>query len=37
MTIEYDEQPAGTAQAPDSKDMQDRARKLARQLAGSLG
>ncbi|MFD8508630.1 DUF3558 domain-containing protein [Streptomyces sp. NPDC003328] len=37
VTIEYDEQPAGTAQAPDSKDMQDRARKLARQLAGSLG
>ncbi|MET8787684.1 MULTISPECIES: DUF3558 domain-containing protein [unclassified Streptomyces] len=37
VTIEYDEQPSGTAQAPDSKDMQDRARKLARQLAGSLG
>jgi predicted small secreted protein len=37
VTIEYDEQPATTTQAPDSKDMQDKARKLAQQLAGSLG
>jgi hypothetical protein len=37
VTIEYDEQPATTTAAPKSKDMQDKARKLARQLAGSLG
>lgn len=37
VTIEYDEQPATTTQAPDSKDMQDKARKLAQQLAGSIG
>ena len=37
VTIEYDEQPATGQTAPSSKDMQDKARKLARQLAGSLG
>ncbi|MEU8585712.1 DUF3558 domain-containing protein [Streptomyces sp. NPDC048664] len=37
VTIEYDEQPATTTTVPDSKDMQDKARKLAQQLDGSLG
>ncbi|MEU6216582.1 DUF3558 domain-containing protein [Streptomyces sp. NPDC047022] len=37
VTIQYDEQPATTATAPDSKEMQDKARKLAEQLDGSLG
>ncbi|MCW7946755.1 lipoprotein [Streptomyces hygroscopicus] len=37
VTIEYDEQPATAGTTPSSKDMQDRARKLAEQLAGSLG
>ncbi|MDQ0951696.1 hypothetical protein QFZ24_005619 [Streptomyces phaeochromogenes] len=33
VTIQYDEQPATTTDVPSSKDMQDRARKLAGQLA----
>lgn len=33
VTIRYDEQPATTTDVPSSKDMQDRARKLAGQLA----
>ncbi|MFF3516925.1 DUF3558 domain-containing protein [Streptomyces sp. NPDC002573] len=37
VTIQYDEQPAAAGSAPSSEDMQDKARKLARQLAGSLG
>ncbi|GHB76851.1 hypothetical protein GCM10010377_79030 [Streptomyces viridiviolaceus] len=37
VTIEYTEQPATVAVAPDSEEMQDRARKLASQLADSLG
>ncbi len=37
VTIEYDEQPTASGSVPSSKDMQDKARKLARQLAGSLG
>ncbi|MGW5663054.1 DUF3558 domain-containing protein [Streptomyces sp. NPDC003758] len=37
VTIEYDEQPAAPGTTPSSKDMQDKARKLAGQLAGSLG
>ncbi|AJE41879.1 hypothetical protein [Streptomyces nodosus] len=37
VTIQYDEQPATATDAPDSKDMQDKARKLADRLAGSLG
>ncbi|MCW5253032.1 DUF3558 domain-containing protein [Streptomyces sp. SHP 1-2] len=36
VTIEYAEQPALAGVVPDSEDMQDRARKLASQLAGSL-
>lgn len=36
VTIEYAEQPASTGDAPSSKDMQDRARKLAQQLADSF-
>ncbi|NUQ97444.1 MAG: DUF3558 domain-containing protein [Streptomyces sp.] len=37
VTIEYEEQPAAVGAAPDSKEMQDRARKLAAQLADTLG
>ncbi|MGW0332379.1 DUF3558 domain-containing protein [Streptomyces sp. NPDC003011] len=36
VTIEYMEQPATVGVAPDSKEMQDKARKLAAQLADSL-
>ncbi|MER7480621.1 DUF3558 domain-containing protein [Streptomyces sp. NPDC126510] len=37
VTIEYAEQPATVGVVPDSKEMQDRAQKLASQLADSLG
>ncbi len=37
VTIEYAEQPTTVGAVPDSKEMQDRARKLASQLADSLG
>ncbi|MGX4690548.1 DUF3558 domain-containing protein [Streptomyces sp. JNUCC 63] len=37
VTIEYVEQPASVGTVPDSEEMQDRARKLAEQLADSLG
>ncbi|MBN0046579.1 DUF3558 domain-containing protein [Streptomyces actuosus] len=36
VTIEYEEQPATTATEPDSKEMQDKARKLAARLADAL-
>jgi hypothetical protein len=36
VTIEYAEQPTASANTPDSKEMQDRARKLARKLSGQL-
>ncbi|WP_329219979.1 DUF3558 domain-containing protein [Streptomyces sp. NBC_01485] len=36
VTIEYDEQPATVGVVPDSEEMQDKARKLAAQLADSL-
>lgn len=36
VTIEYAEQPTTVTSVPDSQEMQDRARKLAEQLAGSL-
>ncbi|MFD7408905.1 DUF3558 domain-containing protein [Streptomyces sp. NPDC059866] len=36
VTIEYEEQPAMVGVVPDSKEMQDRARKLASRLADSL-
>jgi hypothetical protein len=36
VTIEYEEQPTSIGVTPDSKEMQDNARKLASQLAGSL-
>ncbi|WP_328749475.1 DUF3558 domain-containing protein [Streptomyces sp. NBC_00285] len=36
VTIEYEEQPTSVGVTPDSKEMQDNARKLASQLAGSL-
>ncbi|WP_406007441.1 DUF3558 domain-containing protein [Streptomyces sp. NBC_00637] len=36
VTIEYEEQPATVGTVPDSEDMQDKARKLAAQLADSL-
>lgn len=36
VTIEYEEQAASIGGVPDSKEMQDRARKLAAQLADSL-
>ncbi|MFE6485470.1 DUF3558 domain-containing protein [Streptomyces sp. NPDC057757] len=36
VTIEYDEQPTGTGEVPDSKEMQDRARNLAARLADTL-
>ncbi|MFI9547784.1 DUF3558 domain-containing protein [Streptomyces sp. NPDC052016] len=37
VTIQYEEQPTTVGVVPDSKEMQDRARKLAAQLADSLG
>ena len=37
VTIEYEEQPATAGTTPSSKDMQDKAMKLAGRLAGSLG
>ncbi|MEV8595075.1 DUF3558 domain-containing protein [Streptomyces sp. NPDC052012] len=37
VTVEYAEQPATVGAVPDSKEMQDRARKLASGLADSLG
>ncbi|GGV17612.1 hypothetical protein GCM10010260_66300 [Streptomyces filipinensis] len=37
VTIEYEEQPTATGTVPDSKEMQDRARNLASQLADALG
>ncbi|MER5916980.1 DUF3558 domain-containing protein [Streptomyces sp. NPDC001982] len=37
VTIEYAEQPTAGQAVPDSKEMQDRVRNLAAQLAGSLG
>jgi hypothetical protein len=37
VTIEYEEQPATVGTVPDSKEMQDRARNLAAQLADTLG
>ncbi|MER6979398.1 DUF3558 domain-containing protein [Streptomyces carpinensis] len=36
VTIEYEEQPAVVGAVPDSKEMQDKARKLAARLADSL-
>ncbi|MFI6281981.1 DUF3558 domain-containing protein [Streptomyces sp. NPDC050988] len=36
VTIQYDEQPSTTTDVPSSKDMQDRAWKLAGQLAGTF-
>lgn len=36
VTIEYEEQPATVGVVPDSKEMQDKARKLAAQLSDSL-
>ncbi|WP_328439191.1 DUF3558 domain-containing protein [Streptomyces sp. NBC_00444] len=36
VTIQYEEQPATVGVVPDSKEMQDRAQKLASQLADSL-
>ncbi|MFI7505047.1 DUF3558 domain-containing protein [Streptomyces sp. NPDC049687] len=36
VTIEYEEQPATVGTDPDSEEMQDKARKLASQLADSL-
>ncbi|MEU6261057.1 DUF3558 domain-containing protein [Streptomyces sp. NPDC047043] len=36
VTIEYEEQPATVGTVPDSKEMQDRARKLAASLADTL-
>ncbi|MFF7974632.1 DUF3558 domain-containing protein [Streptomyces sp. NPDC007905] len=36
VTIEYEEQPTATGTVPDSKEMQDRARELASQLADAL-
>ncbi|MFE3636858.1 DUF3558 domain-containing protein [Streptomyces sp. NPDC059168] len=37
VTIEYEEQPMATGTVPDSKELQDRARNLASQLADTLG
>jgi hypothetical protein len=37
VTIQYEEQPMAMGTAPDSKEMQDRARNLASQLADALG
>lgn len=36
VTIQYEEQPATVGAVPDSEEMQDKARKLAAQLADSL-
>lgn len=36
VTVQYEKQPATVTQVPDSKEMQDRARKLAAQLAERL-
>ncbi|MFI9809256.1 DUF3558 domain-containing protein [Streptomyces sp. NPDC052301] len=36
VTLEYEEQPTATGTVPDSKEMQDRAQKLASQLADAL-
>ena len=36
VTVEYEEQPTTVGTAPDSKEMQDRVRKLASQLAGAF-
>ncbi|MFC9915584.1 DUF3558 domain-containing protein [Streptomyces sp. NPDC127197] len=36
VTVQYEEQPATVGVVPDSKEMQDRARKLASRLADSL-
>ncbi|MBC2905917.1 DUF3558 domain-containing protein [Streptomyces cupreus] len=36
VTIQYEEQPATVGTVPDSKEMQDRARKLAAELADAL-
>ncbi|PBC61986.1 hypothetical protein BKI49_20560 [Streptomyces sp. Tue6028] len=36
VTIEYAEQPTASTEAPDSKEMQDRAQKLAQKLADTL-
>ncbi|WP_326786255.1 DUF3558 domain-containing protein [Streptomyces sp. NBC_00151] len=36
VTIEYSEQPTASANTPDSKEMQDRAQKLAQELASRL-
>ncbi|MDX2593546.1 DUF3558 domain-containing protein [Streptomyces sp. WI03-4A] len=36
VTLEYEEQPTATGTVPDSKEMQDRARDLASQLADAL-
>ncbi|MFJ6838690.1 DUF3558 domain-containing protein [Streptomyces sp. NPDC091209] len=36
VTIEYAEQPTASANTPDSKEMQDRARKLAQKLSSRL-
>jgi len=37
VTVQYEEQPATLGTVPDSKEMQDKARKLAAQLADRLG
>ncbi|MFF8725724.1 DUF3558 domain-containing protein [Streptomyces sp. NPDC015171] len=37
VTLQYEEQPTATGTVPDSKEMQDRARDLAAQLADALG
>lgn len=37
VTIQYEEQPTAMGTVPDSKEMQDRARSLASQLADALG
>lgn len=36
VTLQYEEQPATVGAVPDSKEMQDKARKLASQLADAL-
>jgi hypothetical protein len=36
VTIQYEEQPMAVGVVPDSKEMQDRARNLASQLADAL-
>ena len=37
VTVEYEEQPMTVGAVPDSEEMQDRAQKLAAQLADALG